>query len=50
MWRDADLTCFLTILYLFWHTSGLKVSTNERTSWICVLDEGDSAGVPQDSF
>ncbi len=35
---DADLTCILfshvNSLYLFWHTSGLKVSTNERTNWI----------------
>ncbi len=37
---DVDLTCILfshNSLYLFWLTSGLKVSTNERTSWIgCV--------------
>ncbi len=37
---DTDLTCILfshNSLYLFWPTSGLKVSTNERTSWIgCV--------------
>ncbi len=34
---DTDLTCILfshNSLYLFWHTSGLKVSTNERTNWI----------------
>ncbi len=27
-------------LYLFWHTSGLKVSTNERTSWIASVRWG----------
>ncbi len=34
---DADLTCILfshNSLSLFWLTSGLKVSTNEQTSWI----------------
>ncbi len=34
---DADLTCILfshNSLYIFWHTSGLKVSTNEWSSWI----------------
>ncbi len=37
---DVDLTCILfshNSLSLFWLTSGLKVSTNEWTSWIgCV--------------
>ncbi len=42
---DADLTRILfsqNSHHLFWPTSGLKVSTNERTSWIGCLDEGQS--------
>ncbi len=34
---DTDQTCilfYLNSLYLFWSTSGLKVSTNERRGWI----------------
>ncbi len=34
---DVDLSCILfshNSHHLFWPTSGLKVSTNERTSWI----------------
>ncbi len=52
---DADLTCILfshNSLYIFWHTSGLKVSTNEWTSWIRSIRWGTqthSAGVPQPS-
>ncbi len=37
IWRASY---FLTTLYLFWHASGLKVSTNERTSWIGCVRRG----------
>ncbi len=50
---DTDLTRIVfshNSLYLFWPTPGLKVSTNEWRVESGVLDEGDSAGVPQDSF
>ncbi len=50
-WRGSVTLVFsLNSFYLFWNTSGHKVSINELTSWIRCIRWGRQCGLLQDSF